>query len=104
MQPHPYHSRPTLDTIVVVDAAMQGTPLQNNPHELWALLNYLHPSIFTVMEPFDDAFELGAESINIDRETLNSAHHLLRPLMLRRLKTEVGSSGSRLTVLWTCCN
>ena len=64
--------------------------MQNNLHELWALLNYLHPSIFTVMEPFDDAFELNSESINIDRKTLDSAHHLLRPLMLRRLKTEVG--------------
>ena len=63
--------------------------MQNNLHELWALLNYLHPSIFTVMEPFDDAFELNSESINIDRKTLDSAHHLLRPLMLRRLKTEV---------------
>ena len=82
-----------LDIIVVDDAVMQGTPLQNNLHELWALLNYLHPSIFTVMEPFDNAFELGVETINIDRETLDSAHHLLRPLMLRRLKTEVGSSG-----------
>ena len=68
---------------------MQGTPLQNNLHELWALLNYLHPSIFTVSEPFDDAFEMGAETINIDRKTLDAAHHLLRPLMLRRLKTEV---------------
>ena len=63
--------------------------MQNNLHELWALLNYLHPSIFTVTEPFDDAFELGSESINIDRKTLDSVHHLLRPLMLRRLKTEV---------------
>jgi SWI/SNF-related matrix-associated actin-dependent regulator of chromatin subfamily A member 5 len=25
---------------------LTGTPLQNNMHELWALLNFLHPYIF----------------------------------------------------------
>ena len=67
--------------------------MQNNLHELWALLNYLHPSIFTVSEPFDNAFDMGAETISIDRKTLDAAHHLLRPLMLRRLKTEVRDPG-----------
>ena len=42
-----------------------GTPLQNNLHELWALLNFLLPEVFSSAEKFDDWFtnhEKGAES------------------------------------------
>lgn len=34
-----------------------GTPLQNNLHELWALLNFLLPDIFSEAETFDQWFE-----------------------------------------------
>lgn len=37
---------------------LTGTPLQNNLHELYALLSYLHPEVFTDAAPFDDAFDL----------------------------------------------
>ncbi|OMJ27416.1 ISWI chromatin-remodeling complex ATPase ISW2 [Smittium culicis] len=33
-----------------------GTPLQNNLHELWALLNFLLPDVFDSSEDFDDYF------------------------------------------------
>ena len=36
---------------------LTGTPLQNNLHELWALLNYLLPGIFTDSSLFDSFFE-----------------------------------------------
>ena len=48
----------------------------------------MYPEIFGSPGPFDNAFELN-NVINIDREKLQAAHHLLRPLMLRRVKTEV---------------
>lgn len=35
-----------------------GTPLQNNLHELWALLNYLLPHVFDDGESFDSWFSL----------------------------------------------
>jgi SWI/SNF-related matrix-associated actin-dependent regulator of chromatin subfamily A member 5 len=35
-----------------------GTPLQNNLHELWALLNFLLPDIFSDSEQFDEWFNL----------------------------------------------
>ena len=33
-----------------------GTPLQNNLHELWALLNFLLPEVFSSAEKFDEFF------------------------------------------------
>jgi SNF2-related domain len=37
---------------------LTGTPMQNDLHELYALLSYLHPRVFTDSAPFDDAFDL----------------------------------------------
>ena len=48
-----------------------GTPLQNNLHELWALLNFLLPDIFSDSEQFDEWFNLevtGALSLLTARE------------------------------------
>ncbi|CAN0438117.1 unnamed protein product, partial [Laminaria digitata] len=33
---------------------LTGTPLQNNLHELWALLNFLLPDVFSSSEQFDE--------------------------------------------------
>jgi SWI/SNF-related matrix-associated actin-dependent regulator of chromatin subfamily A member 5 len=35
-----------------------GTPLQNNLHELWSLLNFLLPDVFSSSEVFDSWFGL----------------------------------------------
>ncbi|CAB4044814.1 SWI SNF-related matrix-associated actin-dependent regulator of chromatin subfamily A member 5-, partial [Paramuricea clavata] len=35
---------------------LTGTPLQNNLHELWALLNFLLPDVFSSAEDFDAWF------------------------------------------------
>ena len=35
-----------------------STPLQNNLHELWALLNFLVPDVFANSEQFDEWFNL----------------------------------------------
>ncbi|KAA6371306.1 MAG: putative ISWI chromatin-remodeling complex ATPase CHR17, partial [Streblomastix strix] len=36
---------------------LTGTPLQNNLHELWALLNFLVPDVFKDSNKFDNLFE-----------------------------------------------
>ncbi|CAJ0941428.1 unnamed protein product, partial [Mesorhabditis belari] len=51
---------------------LTGTPLQNNLHELWALLNFLLPEMFSSSEDFDACF--------------------LQPFMLRRIKSDVEKS------------
>jgi len=40
---------------------LTGTPLQNNLHELWALLNFLLPDVFKNADDFDSFFDLNTE-------------------------------------------
>ncbi|KAJ8613507.1 hypothetical protein CTAYLR_002183 [Chrysophaeum taylorii] len=68
---------------------LTGTPLQNNLHELWALLNLLHPDWLPSSDKFDAAFELNGARAKADPRQLAKAHDLLKPLMLRRLKVDV---------------
>lgn len=64
-----------------------GTPLQNNLHELWALLNFLLPDVFTASEDFDSWFNVdGAEGTS---NVIKKLHTVLRPFLLRRLKIDV---------------
>ncbi|OQD74663.1 hypothetical protein PENDEC_c010G04723 [Penicillium decumbens] len=66
-----------------------GTPLQNNLHELWALLNFLLPDVFGDSEAFDQWFS-NQES---DQDTVvQQLHRVLRPFLLRRVKSEVEKS------------
>jgi SWI/SNF-related matrix-associated actin-dependent regulator of chromatin subfamily A member 5 len=44
---------------------LTGTPLQNNLHELWSLLNFLLPSIFSSSDDFDEWFDLNNKD-NVD--------------------------------------
>eukprot|EP01050_Picozoa_sp_SAG11_P007287 SAG11_NODE_601_length_8254_cov_12.333047_3_plen_169_part_00 len=68
-----------------------GTPLQNNLHELWALLNFLLPDVFGDSERFEE-FTNAAENFEEGghkQAMINQLHRLLRPFILRRLKVEV---------------
>ena len=79
-----------------------GTPLQNNLHELWALLNFLLPDIFADSTTFDGWFSNDGE-IDNDEQNGNSEsqnrdnvvgqlHQLLKPFLLRRIKNDVEKS------------
>ena len=46
---------------------LTGTPVQNNLHELYALLNFMFPDVFVSSEPFDRAFNLQHVSENQHR-------------------------------------
>ena len=92
-----------------------GTPLQNNLHELWALLNFLLPDVFSDAEVFDEWFaqegddEDGDEEESKDVETItrdgedgeeekengqvvDRLRSLLSPFLLRRVKRDVEHS------------
>lgn len=68
---------------------LTGTPVQNNLHELYAILSFLHPDVFTSSEPFDKAFNLNTAEHKVDAGLLEKAHFLMRPFILRRVKGEV---------------
>ncbi|KAF2874386.1 SNF2 family N-terminal domain-containing protein [Massariosphaeria phaeospora] len=66
-----------------------GTPLQNNLHELWALLNFLLPDVFGDASAFDEWFS----SQDSDSDTVvQQLHKVLRPFLLRRVKADVEKS------------
>lgn len=80
---------------------LTGTPLQNNLHELWSLLNFLLPEIFSNSELFDNWFDnsSGEKKIVSEQEEekkslqlIGSLHKILKPFMLRRTKAEVEKS------------
>ena len=78
---------------------LTGTPLQNNLTELWALLNFLLPTIFSSSDSFESWFSApfqaramgDAGDLNSEETLLviNRLHQVLRPFLLRRLKTDV---------------
>ena len=51
-----------------------GTPLQNNLHELWALLNFLLPEVFASAEAFDNWFAQGQTSAESQKEVVEQLH------------------------------
>ena len=65
---------------------LTGTPLQNDLHELWALLNFLFPDVFPDSTAFDDAFDRGKGG---KQGALAKAHNMMNVLMKRRVKSEV---------------
>lgn len=66
-----------------------GTPLQNNLHELWALLNFLLPEVFASAEKFEEWFSLGDGGKEKEAEVVQQLHKVLRPFLLRRVKSDV---------------
>jgi superfamily II DNA or RNA helicase len=64
-----------------------GTPLQNNLHELWALLNFLLPDIFSSADQWREWFDL--DDKEVEEEVISKLHKVLRPFLLRRVKAEV---------------
>jgi len=76
-----------------------GTPLQNNLRELWALLNFLLPDIFSSAEVFDDWFASvekeddgkGNSEAGSKNEIVSQLHAVLKPFLIRRLKSDVAT-------------
>eukprot|EP01133_Synstelium_polycarpum_P012845 gene12845-15083_t len=76
---------------------LTGTPLQNSLPELWSLLNFLLPTIFDSVDDFEQwfnaPFAATGEKIEMNEEEqlliIQRLHKVLRPFLLRRLKTEV---------------
>ena len=70
---------------------LTGTPIQNNLQELWALLNFLQPDLFSSVAEFDAVFN----SFTLKQEggdgasPLRRLQRMIRPFMFRRVKAQV---------------
>ncbi|XP_036082617.1 probable global transcription activator SNF2L1 isoform X6 [Rousettus aegyptiacus] len=69
---------------------LTGTPLQNNLHELWALLNFLLSDVFNSADDFDSWFD--TKNCLGDQKLVERLHTVLKPFLLRRIKTDVEKS------------
>lgn len=63
-----------------------GTPLQNNVHELWALLNFIVPDIFNDSKRFEE-YVLSIDEG--DGEAVSKLRNVLQLFFLRREKADV---------------
>ncbi|XP_034683414.1 ATP-dependent DNA helicase DDM1 [Vitis riparia] len=78
---------------------LTGTPLQNNLAELWSLLNFILPDIFSSHEEFESWFDLSGKCNNeavVEEleerkraQVVSKLHAILRPFLLRRMKSDV---------------
>ncbi|KAF3917384.1 hypothetical protein ABW21_db0203953 [Orbilia brochopaga] len=78
---------------------LTGTPLQNNLIELWSLLHFLLPQVFNDVESFQSWFDFSdlqnsgknSEEIKqaVGANLVSSLHQILKPFLLRRLKSDV---------------
>ncbi|XP_060967508.1 chromatin-remodeling ATPase INO80 isoform X1 [Cannabis sativa] len=87
---------------------LTGTPIQNNMAELWALLHFIMPTLFDSHEQFNEWFSKGIESHaehggTLNEHQLNRLHSILKPFMLRRVKTDVVSELTQKTEITVHC-
>ncbi len=81
---------------------LTGTPLQNNMAELWSLLHFLLPEVFNDLNSFERWFDFSsmledkkdADGKGVKRKNnlVSTMHSILKPFLLRRIKTDVESS------------
>lgn len=80
---------------------LTGTPLQNNLHELWSLLNCLLPDFFSSSTEFDEWFNFERKPEDKMTEDKQAEYNImlaqklrkiLRPFLFRRTKLEVEKS------------
>ncbi|XP_037478482.1 ATP-dependent DNA helicase DDM1-like isoform X1 [Triticum dicoccoides] len=77
---------------------LTGTPLQNNLAELWSLLNFILPDIFSSHQEFESWFDFSGKGDEEQQEeadekkrvlVISKLHAILRPFLLRRMKMDV---------------
>ena len=73
---------------------LTGTPLQNSLMELWSLMHFLMPTIFESHDEFKEWFSNPMTGMvegqeGVDRRVIQRLHGILRPFILRRLKSQV---------------
>ena len=67
--------------------ALTGTPVENRLSELWSIMSFLNPGYLGPLDTFRRTFALPIERYQ-DQESSERLRKLVRPFILRRLKTD----------------
>ncbi len=65
-----------------------GTPIENHLGELWNLFNFINPGLLGSINTFNERFAIPIERFQ-DREAKLKLKRLIRPFILRRIKSQV---------------
>ncbi|MBL6987194.1 MAG: DEAD/DEAH box helicase [Methylobacter sp.] len=65
-----------------------GTPIENHLGELWNLFNFINPGLLGTLPKFNERYAQAIENQQ-DQEVQQRLRKLLRPFILRRLKSDV---------------
>lgn len=68
--------------------ALTGTPVENRLGELWSIFDYLMPGFLFSYRKFKTMYEVPISKEG-DERALRSLHRMIRPFVLRRLKSDV---------------
>ncbi|XP_054419257.1 chromodomain-helicase-DNA-binding protein 1-like [Pteronotus mesoamericanus] len=74
---------------VVFSLLLTGTPIQNSLQELYSLLSFVEPDVFS-KEQIED-FVQRYQDIEKESESASELHKVLQPFLLRRVKAEVAT-------------
>ena len=72
--------------------AMTGTPIENHLSELWSIMEILNPGLLGTAGDFREKFSVPIEKLG-DRDRGEHLRKLIRPFILRRLKTDPDIAG-----------
>ena len=65
-----------------------GTPIENHLGELWNLFHFINPGLLGTLNSFNERFAIPIERYQ-DREARMKLKKLIRPFILRRIKSQV---------------
>lgn len=68
--------------------ALTGTPIENRLSELWSIFDYLMPGFLYTYQRFREEIEIPVV-VNQDENKMERLHRMIRPFILRRLKSDV---------------
>ncbi len=67
--------------------ALTGTPIENRLSEIWSILDFVSPGLLGSLKTFEEKYARPVE--RGDEETIRKLRAIVRPLVMRRTKSEV---------------
>ncbi|NHK30476.1 MAG: DEAD/DEAH box helicase [Asgard group archaeon] len=85
--PHAKQTRAIKELNGAFKVALTGTPIENRLTELWSIMDFLNPGYLGSLRKFENDF-VGSIQKNDDKNALAKLTKLVKPFILRRLKTD----------------